>query len=85
MEDNVYKNETHYFINKRYESTVNKLTDIQKYLVSLVDRILKVVAEMNLRLGYVMELCLRLNENPVYPNFENSRNKTPVPKTEKQK
>ena len=66
-EDQVWANTTHYFINKRYEATINKLESIQQYLVSLVDRILKVVADINLRLGYVMELCLGLTENPVHP------------------
>jgi len=74
--DGVWQNHTHYFINKRYECTMNKLEGIQQYLVSLVDRILKVVADMNLRLNYVLELCLRLTENPVHPD----RNKTPTPK-----
>lgn len=78
MEDNVWQNHTHYFINKRYEATMNKLTSIQEYIVSLVDRILKVVADINLRLGYVMEMCLRLTENPVHP----SRDTTPTPKTD---
>ena len=77
--DDVWQNHTHYFINKRYESTINKLEGIQQYLVSLVDRILKVVADMNLRLGYVMELCLRLTENPIHPD----RNKTPMPQEKK--
>ena len=78
MDEQVWANTTHYFINKRYEATMNKLTGIQEYLVSLVDRILKVVADMNLRLGYVMELCLGLSENPVHPSRDT--NKTPTPK-----
>jgi hypothetical protein len=78
MDEQVWANTTHYFINKRYEATMNKLTSIQEYIVSLVDRILKVVADINLRLGYVMEMCLRLTENPVYP----SRDTTPTPKTD---
>jgi len=78
-DEQVWANTTHYFINKRYESTMNKLQSIQQYLVSLVDRILKVVAEMNLRLGYVMELCLGLTENPIHP----SRSKTPTPHKDK--
>tara|TARA_R110000751_G_scaffold148922_2_gene253747 strand:+ start:1336 stop:1584 length:249 start_codon:yes stop_codon:yes gene_type:complete len=82
MDEQVWANTTHYFINKRYEATMNKLTGIQEYLVSLVDRILKVVADMNLRLGYVMELCLRLTENPVHPKFEDSRTKTPTTKSD---
>ena len=78
-DEQVWANTTHYFINKRYEATVNKLESIQQYLVSLVDRILKVIADMNLRLGYVMELCLGLTENPVHPH----RNKTPMPQEKK--
>ena len=78
-DEQVWQNTTHYFINKRYEATVNKLESIQQYLVSLVDRILKVIADMNLRLGYVMELCLGLTENPVHPH----RNKTKQPQEKK--
>jgi hypothetical protein len=74
-DEQVWQNTTHYFINNRYESTINKLEGIQQYIVSLVDRILKVISDMNLRLGYVMELCLRLTEKPVHPD----RNKTPMP------
>ena len=80
-----FHNSTHYMINKRYETTMNKLTDIQTFLVSLVDRILHVVADINLRLTYVMELCLRLTENPKYPDFSQSRSKTPVPEKQKEK
>ena len=80
-----FHNSTHYMINKRYETTMNKLTDIQTFLVSLVDRILHVVADINLRLTYVMELCLRLTENPKYPDFAQSRSKTPVPEKQKEK
>ena len=68
-----------YMIEKRYEATINKLQSIQEYLVSLIDRILKVVADMNLRLGYVIELCLGLRENPIHP----SRSKTPTPQKDK--
>ena len=75
-----YHNPILYMIEKRYESTFNKLQSIQQYLVSLVDRILKVVADMNLRLNYVMELCLRLTEKPEYPDFASSRSTTPTPK-----
>ena len=67
---------TQYLINRNYECTINKLEGIQQYLVSLVDRILKVVADINVRLNYVLELCLRLTEHPVHPD----RNKTPMPK-----
>ena len=53
-----------YLIEKRFELTTNKLKEIQQYIVSLLDRILKVVADMNHRLNYVIELCLRLDEHP---------------------
>ena len=53
-----------YLIEKRFEMTTNKLKEIQQYIVSLVDRILKVISDMNHRLTYVMELCLRLSEEP---------------------
>ena len=53
-----------YLIEKRFELTTNKLKEIQQYIVSLVDRILKVISDMNHRLTYVMELCLRLDEHP---------------------
>ena len=74
-----YHDPVMYMIEKRYESTFNKLQSIQQYLVSLVDRILKVISDMNLRLSYVMELCLGLTENPVHP----SRSKTPTPQKDK--
>jgi len=74
-----YHDPVMYMIEKRYESTFNKLQSIQQYLVSLVDRILKVISDMNLRLSYVMELCLGLSENPVHP----SRSKTPTPQKDK--
>ena len=67
-DEQVWANTTHYFINKRYEATINKLESIQQYLVSLVDRILKVVADINIRLGYVIDLCMRLTENSEHPN-----------------
>lgn len=70
-----YHNPIMYMIEKRYESTFNKLESIQQFIVSLVDRILKVVADINLRLKYVMELCLRLVEDPIHPD----RSKTPMP------
>jgi hypothetical protein len=63
-----YHDPVMYMIEKRYESTFNKLQSIQEYLVSLVDRILKVVADMNVRLGYVIDLCMRLTENSEHPN-----------------
>jgi len=53
-----------YLIEKRFEMAFTKIKDIHLYLVSLVDRILKVVADMNLRLNYVMQLCLGLSESP---------------------
>ena len=53
-----------YLIEKRFELTTNKLKEIQEYIVSLLDRILKVIADMNQRLTYVMDLCLRLDEHP---------------------
>ena len=74
-----YHDPVMYMIEKRYESTFNKLQSIQQYLVSLVDRILKVISDMNLRLSYVMELCLGLTENPIHP----SRSKTPTPQKDK--
>ena len=53
-----------YLIEKRFELTTNKLKEIQQYIVSLLDRILKVLADTNSRLTYVMNLCLRLDEHP---------------------
>jgi len=75
---NAFHNPTQYMINEQYKLTMSKLETIQQYIVSLVDRILKVVADMNLRLGYVMDLCLRLTEDPIHP----SRTTTPTPKEE---
>ena len=75
---NAFHNPTQYMINEQYKLTMSKLETIQQYIVSLVDRILKVVADMNLRLGYVMDLCLRLTEDPIHP----SRTTTPTPKSE---
>ena len=75
---NAFHNPTQYMINEHYKTTMTKLETIQQYIVSLVDRILKVVADMNLRLGYVMDLCLRLTEDPIHP----SRTTTPTPKEE---
>lgn len=71
-------NATHYLIEKRFEAAMIKLKDIQQFIVSLVDRILSVVADMNLRLNYVLELCMGLSENPIHPSRD--RNKTPMPK-----
>ena len=34
-----------YLIEKRFESTTNRMKEIQQYLVSLVDRILKVILD----------------------------------------
>ena len=73
-----FHNPTQYLINSRFESTMSKLENIQQYIVSLVDRILKVISDINLRLSYVMNLCLRLSENPVHPSRDT--NKTPIPK-----
>ena len=64
---NAFHNPTQYMINEHYKTTMTKLESIQQYIVSLVDRILKVV-----------ELCLRLTEDPVHP----SRTTTPTPKSE---
>ena len=63
-----------YLIEKRFESTTNRMKEIQQYLVSLVDRILKVISDINLRLNYVMELCLRLSENPQRNNPQSNNN-----------
>tara|TARA_R110002124_G_scaffold60519_1_gene165915 strand:+ start:239 stop:478 length:240 start_codon:yes stop_codon:yes gene_type:complete len=76
-----FHNPTQYLINSRFEATMTKLETIQQYIVSLVDRILKVISDMNLRLSYVMNLCLRLTENPIHPD----RNKTPMPQENKEK
>ena len=75
---NAFHNPTQYLINSRFESTMSKLENIQQYIVSLVDRILKVISDINLRLSYVMNLVLRLSENPVHPSRDT--NKTPIPK-----
>ena len=48
----------------KIESTTNKIKQIQQYLVSLVDRILHIIGDMNLRLTYIMELCLGLSKTP---------------------
>lgn len=76
-------NATHYLIEKRFEAAMVKLKDIQQFIVSLVDRILSVVADMNLRLNYVLELCLGLTENPIHPSRD--RSKTPMPEINKKK
>ena len=49
-----------YLIEKRFELTTNKLKEIQQYIVSLLERILHVIGNMNIRLNYLMEL----SENP---------------------
>ena len=59
-----------YLIEKKFESTTNKLKEIQQYIVSLVDRILHVIGDMNLRLNYIMELCLGLSKDP-HQKFHN--------------
>ena len=51
-----------YMLEKRFEMTFTKIKDIHLYLISLVDRILHVIADMNIRLNYVMELCLGLSK-----------------------
>ena len=79
---NAFHNPTQYLINSRFESTISKLETIQQYIISLVDRILKVISDVNLRLSYVLNLVLRLTENPVHPNFEDSRTKTPTNKSD---
>lgn len=43
---------------------MNRQQEIQQFIVSLLDRILKVISDMNQRLNYVINLCLRLDENP---------------------
>lgn len=74
---------TQYLIEKRFEAAMVKLKDIQQFIVSLVDRILLVVADMNLRLNYVLELCMGLSENPIHPSRD--RSKTPMPEINKKK
>ena len=75
---NAFHNPTQYMINEHFKTTMTKLETIQQYIISLVDRILKVISDMNIRLGYVLNLVLRLTENPVHPSRDN--NKTPMPK-----
>ena len=43
---------------------MNRQQEIQQFIVSLLDRILKVISDMNQRLNYVINLCLRLDEYP---------------------
>ena len=43
----------------------------QQFIVSLLDRILKVISDMNQRLNYVINLCLRLDENPENLRYNN--------------
>ena len=50
---------------------MNRQQEIQQFIVSLLDRILKVISDMNQRLNYVINLCLRLDENPENLRYNN--------------
>jgi hypothetical protein len=49
-----------YLQQKRNELNFKKINTIQQFIVSLTDRILQLVADMNIRLNYIMTLVLRL-------------------------
>ena len=44
----------------RNELNFKQINTIQQFIVSLTDRILQLVADMNIRLNYIMTLVLRL-------------------------
>ena len=44
----------------RNELNFKQINTIQQFIVSLTDRILHLVADMNIRLNYIMTLVLRL-------------------------
>jgi len=49
-----------YLQQKRNELNFKQINTIQQFIVSLTDRILQLVADMNIRLNYIMNLVLRL-------------------------
>jgi len=49
-----------YLQQKRNELNFKQINTIQQFIVSLTDRILHLVADMNIRLNYIMTLVLRL-------------------------
>ena len=49
-----------YLQQKRNELNFKQINTIQQFIVSLTDRILQLVADMNIRLNYIMTLVLRL-------------------------
>ena len=44
----------------RNDLNFKKINTIQQFIVSLTDRILHLVSDMNIRLNYIMTLVLRL-------------------------
>ena len=49
-----------YLQQKRNDLNFKKINTIQQFIVSLTDRILHLVADMNIRLNNIMTLVLRL-------------------------
>ena len=49
-----------YLQQKRNELNFKQINTIQQFIVSITDRILHLVADMNVRLNYIMTLVLRL-------------------------
>ena len=49
-----------YLVQSRNELNFKQINTIQQFIVSITDRILHLVADMNVRLNYIMTLVLRL-------------------------
>ena len=54
------QNSTHYLIEKRFELNYRKLKDINEFIVSMLDRILKCVDDINKKINDITLRILRL-------------------------
>lgn len=57
------QNPTHYLIEKRFELNYRKLKDINEFIVSMLDRILKCVDDINKKINDITLKILRLESN----------------------
>jgi hypothetical protein len=65
MNDNFsnIQNPTHYLIEKRFELNYRKLKDINEFIVSILDRILKCVDDINKKINDITLRILILESN----------------------